>query len=86
MSTPSDQTPPWNDIEAVLDQVRVEEEALLAVLEAMGELDDLDEAVADDDDFSLAAFPLDAFPLDDGLWGGFSLSEIWVDGLSFRST
>ena len=31
---------PWNDIETILDEVRVEEEVLLAVLEALGELDD----------------------------------------------
>ena len=31
---------PWNDIETLLDAVRVEEEAMLAVLEALGELDD----------------------------------------------
>ena len=32
---------PWNDIETLLDERRVEEEALLAVLEALGEWDDL---------------------------------------------
>ncbi len=30
---------PWNDIETLLDEVRVEEEALLAVLEALREWD-----------------------------------------------
>ena len=32
---------PWNDIETLLYERRVEEEALLAVLEALGEWDDL---------------------------------------------
>ena len=37
MSTRSD---PWDDIETLLDWLRVDEEVLLAVLEALGELDD----------------------------------------------
>ena len=40
MSRPTEEHPPWNDIETVLDAVRVEEEVELAVLEALGQLDD----------------------------------------------
>lgn len=76
MSIPSEQPSPWNDIETVLDQVRVEEEVQLAVLEALGELDE-----PDDDDFAWAAFLFD-----ERLWSDFSLNDIWVDDLSFRST
>ena len=32
---------PWDDIEILLDHVRVEEEVVLAVMEALGELYDL---------------------------------------------
>ena len=37
MSEPSE---PWDDIETLYDAVRVEEEVVLAVMEALGELDD----------------------------------------------
>jgi len=37
----SERSDPWDDIETILDAVRVEEEVMLAVLEALGELDDL---------------------------------------------
>ena len=40
MSRPTEEPPPWNDIETVLDAVRVEEEVQLAILEALGQLDD----------------------------------------------
>ncbi len=43
MYTPSERPPTWDDIEAVLYHEWVEEQALLAVLEAMGELDESDE-------------------------------------------
>jgi hypothetical protein len=36
MSRQNEETAPWNDIEALLDAVRVEEEVQLAVLEALG--------------------------------------------------
>ncbi len=39
MSEPSE---PWDDIETLYDAVRVEEEVVLAVMEALGELDDSD--------------------------------------------
>lgn len=76
MSTKSEQPSPWDDIEAVLDQVRVEEEVQLAVLEALGELDE-----SEDDEFSWAAFPFD-----EPIWRDLSLNDLWVDGLSFQST
>ena len=50
---------PWNDIETLLDEVRVEEEAQLAVLEALGEPDD-----PEVDEFSWADLLLDEPPLD----------------------
>ncbi len=56
MSRPSE---PWNDIETLLDEVRVEEEAQLAVLEALGELDD-----PEADEFSWADLLLDEPSLD----------------------
>ncbi len=37
----SKRSEPWDDIETILDEVRVEEEVMLAVLEALGQLDDL---------------------------------------------
>ena len=36
----SERSEPWDDIETLYDAVRVEEEVLLAVMEALGELDD----------------------------------------------
>ena len=36
MSGLSEQAAPWNDIEMLLDAVRVEEEVQLAILEALG--------------------------------------------------
>ena len=50
----SEQSEPWNDIETVLDAVRVEEEVQLAVLEALGELDDPEEDEFSWDDFGWA--------------------------------
>jgi hypothetical protein len=44
MHTPDERPPTWEDIEAVLYHEWVEEQALLAVLEAMGELDEFDES------------------------------------------
>ncbi len=67
MSGPSEQTPPWNDIEAVLDAVRVEEEVQLAVLEALGGVDDQDEG----------EFWWDWFPSDEDSWGEFSTLRGW---------
>jgi hypothetical protein len=46
---------PWDDIETVLYEVRVEEEAHLAVLEALGELDD-----PEADDFLWDDVPMNA--------------------------
>ena len=65
---------PWNDIEALLDKVRVEEEAQLAVLEALGELDD-----PEADEFSWDEFPLDEHP-----WGYFSRNAISWDCVSLE--
>ena len=45
---------PWNDIETLLDAVRVEEEVQLAVLEALGELDDPEEGEFSWEDFGWA--------------------------------
>ncbi len=68
MSRRSEEPVPWNDIEILLDAVRVEEEVVLAVMEALGELDDTaaDECSRDDllwanayDDFSENALSLD---------------------------
>ena len=52
---------PWNDIETLYDAVRVEEEAQLAVLEALGEL--YDPAA---DEFSWDELFLDESPWDEG--------------------
>ena len=49
MHTPSERPPTWEDIEAVLYHEWVEEQALLAVLEAMGELDESEEPDEPDD-------------------------------------
>ena len=57
---------PWNDIETVLDALRVEEEAQMAVLEALGELDDPDADEFSWDDFYWARVrersPLECWP------------------------
>ncbi len=50
---------PFDAIETLLDDIRVEEEAQLAVLEALGELDD-----PEADEFSWADLLLDEPPLD----------------------
>ena len=50
----SERSEPWNDIETLLDAVRVEEEVHLAVLEALGELDDPGEGEFSWDDFGWA--------------------------------
>ena len=52
---------PWDDIETLYDAVRVEEEAQLAVLEALGEL--YDPAA---DEFSWDELFLDESPSDEG--------------------
>ena len=71
MDTPSEHS--WDDIEAVLYQEWVEEQALLAVLEAMGELDESDELKeADEAEDADEGEELDAFPLDELMWGRFS--------------
>jgi hypothetical protein len=77
--------PSWDDVEAVLYQEWIEEQALLAVLEAMGQLDESDEAVAAKDEAEDEFFFL-AFPLDERTWGNLSLNDLWVDDLSFRFT
>ncbi len=64
----------WNDIETLLDEVRVEEEVHLAVLEALGELDDREA-----DEFSWDEFPLDGHP-----WGDFSKNAISLDYVSLE--
>ena len=51
----SKRSDPWNDIETLLDEVRVEEEAQLAVLEALGELDDPEADEFSWDDFRWAS-------------------------------
>ena len=77
--------PSWDDVEAVLYQEWIEEQALLAVLEAMGQLDESDEAVVAKDEAEDEFFFL-AFPLDERTWGNFSLNDLWMDDLSFRFT
>ncbi len=62
---------PWNDIETLLDLVRVEEEAMLAVLEALGELDD-----PEADEFSWDEFTMEEFPLGVPPWGDFPMNVI----------
>ena len=62
---------PWNDIETLLDAVRVEEEAMLAVLEALGELDD-----PEADEFLWDEFTLEEFPVDVRPWGDFLMNVI----------
>ncbi len=73
MSRASEEPVPWNDIETLLDAVRVEEEVVLAVMEALGELDDsaADESSWDDflwanayDDFSENALSPDHVSLE----------------------
>ena len=73
MSKRSEEPVPWNDIETLLDAVRVEEEVRLAVMEVLGELDDsaVDEFSWDDflwanayDDFSKNALSLDHVSLE----------------------
>ena len=50
---------PFDAIETLLDEIRVEEEAQLAVLEALAELDD-----RVGEEFSWDDFPTDELPLD----------------------
>ncbi len=73
MSKRSEEPVPWNDIEILLDAVRVEEEVVLAVMEVLGELDDsaADEFSWDDflwanayDDFSENALSSDHVSLE----------------------
>ena len=62
---------PWNDIETLLDERRVEEEALLAVLEALGEWDDLTV-----DEFVWDEFLLDESRIDSRPGGDPSLNAV----------
>ena len=68
MSTRSE---PWDDIETLLDLMRVEEEAMLAVLEALGELDD-----PEADEFSWDEFTLQETPLGERPWGDLPMNVI----------
>ena len=54
---------PFDAIETLLDEIRVEEEAQLAVLEALAELDDRGE-----DEFSWDEFSWDEFPRGELAW------------------
>ncbi len=60
-----------NDIETLLDAVWVEEQAILAVLEALSELDD-----PEADEFSWDEFTLEEFPLGKHPWGDFPMNVI----------
>ncbi len=62
---------PWDDIETLLDAVWVEEQAILAVLEALSELDD-----PEADEFSWDEFTLEEFPLGERPWGDFPMNVI----------
>ena len=62
---------PWDDIETLLDAVWVEEQAILAVLEALSELDD-----PEADEFSWDEFTLEEFPLGEHPWGDFPMNVI----------
>ena len=64
---PSEQTPPWSDIEVLLDWIRVDEEAQLAVLEALGEVDRTD----------VAEFSWDEYPMDENEGGGSATLRGW---------
>ena len=68
MSTRSE---PWDDIETLLDLMRVEEEAMLAVLEALGELDD-----PEADEFSWDEFTLGETPLGERPWSDLPMNVI----------
>ncbi len=68
MSTRSE---PWDDIETLLDLMRVEEEAMLAVLEALGELDD-----PEADEFSWDEFTLEETPLGERPWSDLPMNVI----------
>ena len=62
---------PWDDIETLLDAVWVEEQAILAVLEALSELDD-----PEADEFSWDEFTLEETPLGERPWGDFPMNVI----------
>ena len=62
----SERSEAWNDIETLLDAVRVEEEVQLAVLEALGELDDTSADEFSWDDLCWAC----------AYWGDFSMNAI----------
>ena len=64
---PEEQSAPWSDIETLLDAVRVEEEAHLAVLEALAEVYDPDEG----------EFSWDLFYADEEDPGDFSTTWGW---------
>ena len=51
----SERSDPWDDIETLYDAVRVEEEVVLAVMEALGELDDSDADEFSWDDLACAS-------------------------------
>jgi hypothetical protein len=71
----SKRSDPWDDIETVLDLVRVEEEVLLAVLEALGELYDPEADEFSWDEFASGDFPVGARP-----WGELPQVETpWGD-------
>ena len=68
MSTRSE---PWDDIETLLDLMRVEEEAMLAVLEALGELDD-----PEADEFLWDELTLEETPLGERPWSDLPMNVI----------
>ena len=66
----------WNDIETLLDAVWVEEQAILAVLEALSELDDPEADEFSWDDLPLGGCSWDDFPLRERPWGDFPMNVI----------
>ena len=67
----------WNDIEMLFDKLRVDNEVLLAILEALDEFDD-----PEAEEFSWDEFTLEEFPLREGPWHEFELGERpWGDFL-----
>ena len=86
MHTPSERPPTWDDIEAVLYQEWVEEQALLAVLEAMGVLDELDDWDELDGAYETyeaggadEAEDMEKGEEDDFLWAAFALGVFSLD-------
>ncbi len=66
----------WNDIETLLDLVRVEEEALLAVLEALAEFDDPEAEEFSWDEFQLGERLWGDLPAGEHPWGDFAMNAI----------